>query len=182
MPDAQPALRRELRLWHLVLFNIAAVAGIRWLAAAAHVGPGSLTLWLLAALTFFLPSALVIASLSARFPEEGGFYVWTKRAFGHWHGFLAAWVYFVSNILYFPTLLLSGVAMASYMFGAAGMKYSETAAYAIPATIGVLWLATALTIAEFSRRHRFSALLVLPSLLAVSYVALLNVAIWRRNR
>jgi benzodiazapine receptor len=47
---------------------------------------------------------------------------------------------------------------------------------------GVLWLATALTIAEFSRRHRFSALLVLPSLLAVSYVALLNVAIWRRNR
>lgn len=141
MPDAQPALRRELRLWHLVLFNIAAVAGIRWLAAAAHVGPGSLTLWLLAALTFFLPSALVIASLSARFPEEGGFYVWTKRAFGHWHGFLAAWVYFVSNILYFPTLLLSGVAMASYMFGAAGMKYSETAAYAIPATIGVLWLA-----------------------------------------
>src|ERR1035438_5634101 len=90
MSDAQPALRRELRLWHLVLFNVSAVAGIRWLAAAAQVGPGSLTLWLLAALTFFLPSALVIASLSARFPEEGGFYVWTKRAFGDWHGFLAA--------------------------------------------------------------------------------------------
>jgi amino acid transporter len=141
MSDAQPALRRELRLWHLVLFNISAVAGIRWLAAAAHVGPGSLTLWLLAALTFFLPSALVIASLSARFPEEGGFYVWTKRAFGDWHGFLAAWVYFVSNILYFPTLLLSGVAMASYMFGESGVKYSDNAAYAIPATLAVLWLA-----------------------------------------
>lgn len=139
--EAQPALRRELRLWHLVLFNIAAVAGIRWLAAAAHVGPGSLTLWLLAALTFFLPSALVIASLSARFPEEGGFYIWTKRAFGDWHGFLAAWVYFVSNMLYFPTLLLSGVAMASYMFGESGVKYSENAVYAIPATLASLWLA-----------------------------------------
>ena len=81
MSDAQPALRRELRLWHLVLFNVSAVAGIRWLAAAAQVGPGSLTLWILAALTFFLPSALVIASLSARFPEEGGFYVWTKQRF-----------------------------------------------------------------------------------------------------
>jgi len=141
MSDGQPALRRELRLWHLVLFNVSAVAGIRWLAAAAQVGPGSLTLWLLAALTFFLPSALVIASLSARFPEEGGFYVWTKRAFGDWHGFLAAWVYFVSNILYFPTLLLSGVAMASFMFGAGGVKYSENAAYAIPATLAVLWIA-----------------------------------------
>jgi amino acid transporter len=141
MSDAPPALRRELRLWHLVLFNVSAVAGIRWLAAAAQVGPGSLTLWLLAALTFFLPSALVIASLSAQFPEEGGFYVWTKRAFGDWHGFLAAWVYFVSNILYFPTLLLSGVAMASFMFGESGVKYSENALYAVPTTLAVLWLA-----------------------------------------
>ena len=68
-------LPRELRLWHLVLFNLSAVAGVRWLAAAAHAGPGSLTLWLLSALAFFLPSALVVSSLSARFPEEGGFYL-----------------------------------------------------------------------------------------------------------
>jgi len=139
MSESQPALRRELRLWHLVIFNISAVAGIRWLAAAAHVGPGSITLWLLATLTFFLPSALVVAGLSARFPEEGGFYVWTKQAFGDWHGFLSAWIYFLSNMLYFPTLLLSGVAMASYMFGESGVKYSENGAYAIPATLAVLW-------------------------------------------
>ena len=141
MAEIAPALRRELRLWHLVLFNLSAIAGVRWLAAAAHVGPGSLTLWLLAALGFFLPSALVVSSLSARFPEEGGFYVWTKRAFGDWHGFLCAWIYFVSNILYFPTLLLSGVAMASYMLGASGIKYSENAVYAIPITLAGLWIA-----------------------------------------
>jgi amino acid transporter len=134
-------LRRELRLWHLVLFNLSAIAGVRWLAAAAHAGPGSLTLWLLAAVAFFLPSALVVSSLSARFPEEGGFYVWTKHAFGPWHGFLCAWLYFVSNILYFPTLLLSGVAMASYMFGQSGVRYSENPVYAIPVTVAVLWLA-----------------------------------------
>ena len=141
MPESRPALRRELRLWHLVLFNISAVAGVRWLAAAAHAGPGSLTLWLLSALGFFLPSALVVSSLAARFPEEGGFYIWTKRAFGDWHGFLCAWLYFVSNILYFPTLFLSGVAMASYMFGDAGIKYSENPWYAIPVTLTALWIA-----------------------------------------
>jgi tryptophan-rich sensory protein len=48
--------------------------------------------------------------------------------------------------------------------------------------IGVLWLATAITIAEFGRRHRGAALLALPSLAAVSYVALLNHAVWRRRR
>jgi amino acid transporter len=140
-PSPAPALRRELRLWHLVLFNLSAIAGVRWLAAAAHAGPGSLTLWLLAAVAFFLPSALVVSSLSARFPEEGGFYIWTKHAFGPWHGFLCAWLYFVSNILYFPTLLLSGVAMASYMFGQSGVRYSENPVYAIPVTVAVLWLA-----------------------------------------
>jgi len=137
---SQPALRRELRLWHVVLFNISAVAGVRWLAAAAHAGPGSLALWLIAALAFFLPCALVVSKLTQKFPEEGGLYVWTKRAFGDWHGFLCAWLYFISNVCYFPTLLLAGVAVASYLFGAAGIRYSEDARYGIPATFAALWL------------------------------------------
>ena len=135
-----PALRRELRLWHVVMFNISAVAGVRWLAAAAHAGPGTLLLWLVAALAFFLPCALVISGLSQKFPEEGGLYIWTKRAFGDWHGFLCAWLYFISNVCYFPTLLLAGAAVASYMFGPAGIRYSEDARYGIPATLAALWL------------------------------------------
>jgi tryptophan-rich sensory protein len=46
----------------------------------------------------------------------------------------------------------------------------------------VLWVALALTIAEFGRRHRVAAALMLPSLLAVTYLGLLNLAVWRRNR
>lgn len=141
MPEHQPALQRELRLWDLVLFNISAVAGVRWLAAAAHAGPGSLTLWLLAAVAFFLPSALVVSSLSARFPQEGGFYIWVKHGFSDWHGFLAAWFYFVSNILFFPGLLLAGVSMASYMFGADAIRYAENPFYTIPVTFIALWAA-----------------------------------------
>ena len=138
---SQPALRRELRLPYVVLLNISAVIGVRWLAAAAHAGPASLVLWIIAALAFFLPCALVVSSLSAKFPEEGGLYIWAKRAFGEWHGFLCAWLYFVSNICYFPTLLLAGIAVASYLFGTAGIRYSEDARYGIPATFVALWLA-----------------------------------------
>jgi amino acid transporter len=138
--EGRPALPRELRLWHVIFFNISAVLGIRWLAAAAHAGPGSLTLWLLAAFAFFLPSALVVSSLANRFPEEGGLYIWTKNAFGDWHGFLCSWLYFMSNILFFPLLLISTVSMASFMFGQNGIRYSENAAYAIPVTFVALWL------------------------------------------
>ncbi len=141
MTESQPELRPELRLWQLVLFNISSVAAVRWLAPAAHTGPGSLTLWLLASLAFLLPSAIVVASLSAKFPQEGGLYIWTKHGFGDWHGFLCAWIYFVSILIFLPTLLLSGVSMASYMFGPNGIKYSEDATYAIPFTLAALWLA-----------------------------------------
>jgi glutamate:GABA antiporter len=139
-PASQPALRRELKLWHVVAFNLSALLGVRWLAAAGHAGPGSLLLWLIAALAFLLPCALVVSALSQRFPQEGGLYIWTKQAFGDWHGFLCAWLYFTSNIAYFPTLLLSGVAMASFMLGQTGIRYSEDARYAIPATLAALWL------------------------------------------
>ena len=138
--EGRPTLPRELRLWHVIFFNISSVLGIRWLAAAAHAGPGSLTLWLLAACAFFLPSALVVSSLANRFPDEGGLYIWTKNAFGDWHGFLCSWLYFMSNVLFFPLLLISTVSMASYMFGQNGIRYSENAAYAIPITFVALWL------------------------------------------
>jgi benzodiazapine receptor len=48
--------------------------------------------------------------------------------------------------------------------------------------IAVLWVATAVTIAEFGRRHRLAALLTLPSLAAVTYLGLLNHSIWSRSR
>jgi amino acid transporter len=83
-------------------------------AAAAHAGPGSFVLWIVAALFFFLPSAIVVASLSRRFPEEGGFYAWTKQAFGDQHAFICSWFYFISTVLYFPSLLLAGISMAAY--------------------------------------------------------------------
>jgi glutamate:GABA antiporter len=119
-----------------VLFNIAAVAGIRWLAAAAHAGPGSITLWVLAAAFFFVPSARAVATLSRRFPEEGGIYVWTKSSYGEWHGFLCGWCYWLSNLFYFPNLLLAGVSMAGY-----GMGLGENKTFVLGAALAILWIA-----------------------------------------
>ena len=134
---ASPALRRELGLWDLVLFNIAAVIGVRWLAAAAHTGSGSITLWVLAAALFFVPSALSVAALSRRFPEEGGIYVWTRRGFGDWHGFLCGWCYWLSNLFYFPSLLLAGVGMAASALG-----FAESRTYFVLISLTILWIAS----------------------------------------
>ncbi|MBV9498904.1 MAG: APC family permease [Acidobacteriaceae bacterium] len=114
---------------------------LRWVAAAAHAGPGSFVLWIIAAVLFFLPSALVIASLSRRFPEEGGMYIWTKHAFGDQHAFLCSWFYFISTVLYFPSLLLAGISMTAYAFGSSGERFADDRALALPITLAVLWAA-----------------------------------------
>ena len=121
-----PALRRELRLRDLVFFDICAIVSLRWVAAAAHAGPGSFVLWVVAAIFFFLPSAVTVAGLSRRLPEEGGMYVWTKQAFGDQHAFLCGWFYFISNVLYLPSLLLAGISMTAYGFGELASAWLRT--------------------------------------------------------
>src|SRR5947209_20179314 len=84
-------LRRELRLRDLVFFDVCAVVSLRWVAAAAHAGAGSLVLWVVAALFFFVPSGVTVAVLSRRFSQQGGMYIWTKNAFGDRHGLVCGW-------------------------------------------------------------------------------------------
>ncbi len=139
----QTTLRRELRLRDLVFFDICAIISLRWVAAAAHAGSGSFVLWIVAAIFFFLPSAITVSGLARKFPEEGGMYIWTKRAFGDRHAFLCGWFYFISNVLYLPSLLLAGVSMTAYAFGGIGQRLAEDRGFALPVTLAVLWAAFA---------------------------------------
>jgi glutamate:GABA antiporter len=114
---AKPKLPRVMGFWDVLLFNIVTVLGPRWIAAAAHNGTSSITLWFLAALLFFVPTAFVIAELSTRFPQEGGLYAWSKDAFGEFHGFVAGWTYWIYTLFYFPALLFASASMAAYIGG-----------------------------------------------------------------
>src|SRR3989442_12183152 len=105
--ETPPKLQRALSLGDLVLFNIVAVIGLRWLATSAKAGPAALVLWLLAALLFFIPQGLTVVELSGRYPEEGGIYAWTKRALGEGHGFVCGGGYWICNVRYYPNLLIS---------------------------------------------------------------------------
>src|SRR5262245_58289082 len=110
-------LRRELRLWDVVGFNVAAILGLRWIPLAAASGYVSLTIWLLAVLFFFLPQGFAVSELSTRFPDEGGIYVWTKKAFGDFHDFICGWCYWGNNLSYYPSLLISAAGISAMIGG-----------------------------------------------------------------
>lgn len=137
-------LRRVLTLRDLVLFNLVAVVSLRWMATSAKAGPAALVLWILAALLFFIPQGLAVAELSRRFPEEGGLYAWTKHAFGEKHGFVCGWCYWISNVLYYPNLLMSTAVIATYAFGQGEGALGSSWVYVLPVTLGALWFAVVL--------------------------------------
>ncbi|MGE0127477.1 MAG: APC family permease [Blastocatellales bacterium] len=144
--QSTPQLVRALKLRDLVLFNLVAVLGLRHLGTTAKFGPGSLLMWLIAAVFFFVPQGLAVIELSSRFPKEGGVYFWTKRALGEGHGFLCGWCYWINNVLYYPNLLISAAVIATFIFGKSESGLSDRWAYVLPVTLGALWLAAAINI------------------------------------
>jgi len=144
--DPKSQLRRVMGFWDVLLFNIATVLGPRWIAAAAHNGPSSISLWILAALVFFLPTSLVIIELSTRFPKEGGLYEWSKLAFGEFHGFVAGWTYWVYTFFYFPGLLMASAAMAAYMGGGGAAHLAQSRSFLMIGSFALLFVAVYLNL------------------------------------
>lgn len=131
-------LKRELGLRDLVLFNVAAVLSMRWIAAAAHAGSGSLFLWAAAAILFQVPIALTAANLARRFPQEGGLYIWTREAFGPGHAFASGWFYYISNLFWIPGLIVASIGMVTYSFSTRLVPYAEDARFLLPAALVLL--------------------------------------------
>jgi amino acid transporter len=145
-PDSKSQLRKTMGFWDVLLFNIATVLGPRWIAAAGHNGTSSISLWILAAVFFFLPGALVINELSSRFPEEGGLYVWSREAFGDFHGFIAGWTYWIYTVFYFPGLLLASASMSAYIIGGRGAELAQNRTFLLSVSLAMLLVAVLLNI------------------------------------
>jgi amino acid transporter len=144
--QTRPQLVRSLKLRDLILFNLVAVLGLRHLGTTAKFGAGSLLMWLVAAVFFFIPQGLAVMELSSRFPKEGGVYFWTKRALGEGHGFLCGWCYWINNVLYYPNLLISAAVIATFIVGERGSGLSDKWIYVLPVTLGTLWIAVLINI------------------------------------
>jgi glutamate:GABA antiporter len=132
--------------WDVLLFNIATVLGPRWIAAAAHNGASSISLWVIAAVLFFVPTALVITELSSRFPEEGGLYAWSRDAFGEFHGFVAGWTYWVYTFFYFPGLLFASTSMSAYIGGIGSARLAQDRSFLLIGSFALLLAAVYLNL------------------------------------
>ncbi|HEY1655069.1 MAG TPA: APC family permease [Candidatus Tumulicola sp.] len=139
-------LRRTLGLTDVVLFFVVAGSNLQWVATAAAAGPSSISIWILGGLAMFAPLSICVVYLVSRHPDEGGLYVWSKRAFGPFAGFFTGWTYWASNLPYFPALLYFAAGNALYAGGNGGGALALSPWYFIGVAVFGLTLATVVNI------------------------------------
>ena len=116
--QSEPAhLKRVLGRWDLVLLFVVAIVNLNVVPAVSASGGMTVWLWLISLLLFFCPQGMAVVELSHRYPGEGGIYLWTKKVFGDFHGFLSGWCYWTNNIFYVPTVVLIFLGIAVFAAG-----------------------------------------------------------------
>jgi amino acid transporter len=148
--EQQPQLIRVLGLRDLSFFLIAALVNLNSVPVIAGAGVPALLLWTIGFLFFFIPQAVAVLEFSGRSPEEGGIYNWTKASFGHFHGFVSGWCYWINNIFYIPTLLIYIIGFASFIGGASTSFISQDPMMMEIISLIILWIITLLNIRGFS--------------------------------
>ena len=169
-----------LGLRDLVLFYVVATLSLRWLPLAAALGPSAIAIWLLGVLTIFLPLALCVMELSSRYPQEGGMYVWSKRAFGDFAGFLTGWIYWTSNLTYFPAVLYFAASNALYIGGSRWLKLQSSATFFLVFSLVGLTLALFLNVIGLNIGKWLSNLGAIGTWVPVALLACVGIVAWSK--
>ncbi len=131
--------KRSLSIFLLAMINVAAICSIKNWPITAEYGFSSLFYFIVSIALFFVPVSLVSAELATGWPERGGVYAWVKAAMGHRLGFLAAWLLWIENVVWYPTILSFIAGTIAFSFNPA---LASNTLYLFCMILGTFWLAT----------------------------------------
>ena len=171
---------RALGFRDLVLFYVVTNISLRWIATAAAAGPSSILIWVMACAAFYVPLAFSVMELSSRHPDEGGLYVWSKRAFGDFAGFISAWTYWTSNLPYFPAILYFAASNALFMGGQRWQTLAASRLYFLIFALLGLAIPTVLNVAGLNFGRWLNNAGAFGMWLPVAIVIALGLVSWRR--
>ncbi len=111
--------KHALTIFSLTMITVGSVDSIRNLPATALFGSQLISFFVLGALFFLIPTALVSAELASGWAKQGGIYIWVKEAFGKRMGFLAIWLQWIENVIWYPTILSFVAGTVGYLINPA---------------------------------------------------------------
>ncbi len=138
--------------WLTISFMmVAAVASIRSLPAMAVYGLGSIMLFLIPAVVFFVPVALVASELGTGW--NGGIYGWVKQAYGDRLGFFVIWFMWIEVVVWYPSVLGFAASTLAYMFNP---SLANNGVFTCIVIIVFYWASTFLAMRGFNTLSNFT--------------------------
>ncbi len=140
----------------LAMMTVAAVVSLRGLPLMAVEGTTLLFYIGFAAFIFLIPAALIAAELGGMFAHStGGVYDWVKAPFGARAGFVAIWLQWIQNVVWYPTVLAFAAASLAYVIGRPSL--ADNGIYTGTVIIAAYWFATAIALTGTSAAARFTS-------------------------
>lgn len=100
----------------LTLMIAAAVTSLRGVPLMSQEELTMFVYLIFAAIFFLIPAAFVSAELGTAYAEQGGgIYTWVKEAYNKRTGFVAVFLQWIQNVVWYPTTLAFGAAAVAYI-------------------------------------------------------------------
>lgn len=167
--------KHALTVFSLTMITVGSVDSIRNLPATALFGSQLITFFMLGAFFFLIPTALVSAELASGWAKQGGIYIWIKEAFGKRTGFLAIWLQWIENVIWYPTILSFVAGTIGYLINPA-MASNPYFLWAV--IVSAFWGATLVNLRGMSSSAMFSNICALSGLLLPMSLIIGLGAVW----
>ncbi len=166
----------KISVFALVLLITGAIDSIRNLPATALFGSSLIFFFILSAIIFLIPVALVSAELSSTWSEEeGGVYSWVNHAFGETAAFFTIWLQWINTMVWYPTILSFIAGTLAYLINPA---LAQNKYYLISVILIAFWSLTILGLAGLRASATFAGFCaIIGMILPMAFIILLAV-IW----
>lgn len=165
----------RLGVFSLAMITAGSVDSIRNLPATALFGSSLIIFFLLGAIFFLLPSALVSAELASTSKNHGGIYTWASQAFGKTTGFLAVWFQWIENVIWYPTILSFVAGTVAYVINPA---LADNKIFLIAVILTAFWGATLINLCGIKSSALFGNFCALMGLLVPMTLIIALGAVW----
>lgn len=164
-----------ISIFALVMLITGAVDNIRNLPASALFGTSLIFFFVFAAIVFLIPASLVSAELGSQSAEESGIFHWTRAALGEKMGFMAIWIQWVANLVWFPTILSFLVGTAAYFFSP---ELAQNKIYLVSTILGSFWLLTLINLKGIHVSATFTSICTMLGMVVPMALLIIMAIIW----
>ncbi len=137
----------------LTLLITGAIDSIRNLPATALFGSSLIFFFILSAIIFLIPTALISAELSANSTDKNGIYHWVSCALGKKLGVLAVWLQWINTMVWFPTILSFIAGTATYFINP---ELAQNKIYLVSVILTTFWLITWINLKGLNTSTKFA--------------------------